>query len=152
MDINEWVLCNDDCLLYRRSLGDRRYELIEMMWLDTTSEDEGYPDHEYIVVSAEVDLNDYDSKDIAAALSSYCYKEDELVAEYGRKGADDLIAECIFEDENSFDFESEMMTKDEAERFIERYVSRDSGKGRKQGLVKTSSRKMIYGRYHPDHI
>lgn len=45
------------------------------------------------------------------------------MAEYDRDGADDIIADCLFEDIGRYDFESELMTDDEAERFIKNYIS-----------------------------
>lgn len=64
--------------------------------------------------SAYIDLNDYSLEDVEEAVSPY----------YG--SLDELVAECIFEELTDGSATTYgIMTKEEAENFIEKYVTRE---------------------------
>lgn len=78
--------------------------------------------------SAYIDLNDYSLEDVEEAVSSYYGSLDELVYDntYSDEERDELVAECIFEELTDGSATTYgIMTKEEAENFIEKYVTRE---------------------------
>lgn len=119
-----WICTDNDSLQHLRKNDDGTYNCIEIVWLDTCEGDEGYPDKEYVVKTALIDLNDYTEEDMEIAISGY-YPDStlsELKEEWG-DSLDQLIVECIFEEmtEGSASVHG-MMTRAEAENFIKKYI------------------------------
>lgn len=124
MNNNEWFCTDGDCMQYCRDNGNSTYDFVEIVWLDTVEGDKGYPDKEYTVKSAYIDLSDYtdDEKEIAA--SSYYDSLESLYSIYGDE-SEQIIAECIFEEMTEGSATTYgMMTKEEAEQFVKNFISR----------------------------
>ncbi len=120
--MNEWFCTDPDCFQYCKQVGKREFQFIKMVWLDMCRGDKGYPDKNYTVKSAYVDLDDYSKKDIECHICGYYSNLDDLYLEYG-EDSDQIIAECIFEEMCSgLAITYGMMTEDEAKMFIKNYI------------------------------
>jgi hypothetical protein len=93
-----WSLMDNDCCQYIRNNGSE-YEMIQCVWLDTTSEDRAKGLHEYVIINLTIDLDDYDEDAKEMYISSYGYTMQSLREEYG-DAMDSIIAECILEEES----------------------------------------------------
>lgn len=117
-----WFCTDSDSMQHCKKHGKGKFSFVEMVWLDTVEGDEEYPDKEYTVKSAYVDLNDYDEKEKENAVSGYYPSLDAVYAEY-EDTADQIIAECIFEEMTDGTATTYgMMTREEAENFIKNYI------------------------------
>lgn len=122
--MKNWVLTDNDCHQHIRSNGDK-YELVQFVWLDTTSQDKANGLHEYCVVHAEIeDMDNLYPEEIECYLSAYGYTQKGLEAEYGIDGDRDLIAECVLETDclNDSCVIAEFDTQEECIKFIDKYV------------------------------
>ena len=119
----EWMLTDDDCCQHIRRDGSE-YELIQYVWLDTTSEDIAQGRHEYCIVKTELNIDTADKEDIDGVLSMYGYEYEKLFEDFGINGARDLIAECLMEDDALQDCNviADANTQEEAEAFINNYI------------------------------
>ena len=119
-------MTDDNCCQHMRKNG-LNYEMIQLVWLDTTEEDLARGLHEYVVVKDEVHLQDEDTADkIVDAISCYGYTVPFLIKEYGHD-ANDIIAECLLEDSilNDANIIGEFDTEKEAEQFIVDYINKE---------------------------
>lgn len=120
--MNEWICTDNDSLQHIRENDDGTYNCIEMVWLDTCEGDEGYPDKEYVVKTALIDLNDYTEEEKEIAVSGYYESLNDLKEVYGEE-SNSIIIECIFEEMTDGSATTYgMMTKVEAENFIKKYI------------------------------
>lgn len=120
---NEWLCTDNDSSQYYKLNEDGTYDFIEKVWLDTCDGDEGYPDKEYTVKTAWIDLKDYDTHDRECAISGY-YDSLEKVYEIYEDAAERIIVECIFEEMCNGECSTHgMMTETEADEFIQKYIS-----------------------------
>ena len=123
---SKWYTTGDGCCQHMRKDG-LNYEMIQLVWLDTTEEDLARGLHEYVVVKDEVHLQDEDTADkIVDAISCYGYTVPFLIKEYGHD-ANDIIAECFLEDSilNDANIIGEFDTEKEAEQFIVDYINKE---------------------------
>lgn len=119
---SSWVCTDNDCMQCYKKINDHTYDFIEIVWLDTCKGDPGYPDKEYTVKSACVDLYDYTTEEREIAICGYYDSLDTVYAEYG-DATDQIIAECIFEEMNDGSATTYgMMTRKEAEKFVMKYI------------------------------
>ena len=109
---NKWFCTDGSCSQYCKINKDGTYNFIEKVWLDTCEGDEGYPDKEYTVKSAWIDLNDYDIHDRECAISGYYNSLEEAYEIYG-----DFEEMC-----NGECSTYGMMTETEADEFIQNYI------------------------------
>ena len=96
-----WSETDSDCCQHIRNDGNI-YEMIQVVWLDTTKEDKEKGLHEYCVVRSSIDLDDYSKEEMEGYISSYDYTLNKLREDYG----DDMwsiIAECILEEASMCD-------------------------------------------------
>ena len=118
----EWFCTDTDSFQHCKEHGNGKYSFIEIVWLDTVEGDPGYPDKEYTVKSAFVDLNDYDEKEREIAIAGYYDSLEVVYAEY-EDAAEQIIAECIFEEMTEGSASTYgMMTREEAEKFVKIYI------------------------------
>ena len=94
--INEWVQTDASCNQYRKYISDTTFLFKEDRIINPeTKETEVY--------ESEIDINDYDEKNITSMLASYGYNK-ELDGYYYdselNRVPNEIIAECIFEMEN----------------------------------------------------
>ena len=124
---SKWVCTDNDSLQHYKKIDERSYIFIEKVWLDIVEGDQGYPNKEYTVKTAFVDLNDYTRKEYEIAISGYYDSLEELETLYteSESDLDQIIAECIFEEMNDGSATTHgMMTEEEANTFIEKYISK----------------------------
>ena len=120
--MGEWFCTDTDSYQYCRDNGNGKYSFVEIVWLDTVEGDPGYPDKEYTVKAAYIDLNDYDEKEREIAICGYYDSLDVVYTEY-EDGAEQIIAECIFEEMTDGSATTYgMMTREEAEEFVKKYI------------------------------
>lgn len=118
----EWFCTDTDSFQYCKEHGNGKYNFVEIVWLDTVEGDPGYPDKEYTVKSAYVDLDDYDENEREGAISGYYDSLDAVYMEY-EDAAEQIIAECIFEEMTDGSATTYgMMTREEAETFVKKYI------------------------------
>lgn len=123
---SKWYTTDDGCCQHMRKDG-LNYEMIQLVWLDTTEEDLARGLHEYIVVKDEVHLQDEDTANkIIDAIDCYGYTVPFLIKEYGHD-ANDIIAECLLEDSILCDANiiGEFDTEKEAEQFVTDYINKE---------------------------
>ena len=119
----DWIRTDSDCSQYCKINSDGTYSFIEKVWLDTCKGDPGYPDKEYTVKTALVDLNDYSEKEKEINVSGY-YDSLKTLREFYTDDSDQVIAECIFEEMTDGSASTtEMMTEKEADEYIQKYIS-----------------------------
>lgn len=109
--------CTDpDCSQYKAKISNTRYSFIEYReWFGN-----------YVVCHAVVDLQDYSLDEICGYCSAYYDSLEQMVADYGFRGALAIMAECIFES-LSFDemeFNSEQRSEGAAIKFIHEWMER----------------------------
>lgn len=120
--MGEWFCTDTDSLQYCKEHGNEKYSFVEIVWLDTVEGDPGYPDKEYTVKSAYVDLDDYNTHDRECAICGYYDSLDAVYTEY-EDAAEQIIAECIFEEMTDGSATTYgMMTREEAETFVKKYI------------------------------
>ena len=120
--MGEWFCTDPDSFQYCKEHGNRRYSFVEIVWLDTVEGDLGYPDKEYTVKSAYIDLDDYNMAEKEIAISGYYDSLDAMYTEY-EDAAEQIIAECIFEEMTEGSATTYgMMTKEEAEDLVRKYM------------------------------
>lgn len=114
-----WICTDSDCSQYCRKLRKRKYQFVEILSF-------GYVESDtmYTVKSAFIDLNDYTKEEVEKIISSYYGSLEALYNYYSDEDAEEIIAECIFEEMNDGSETTHgMMTRNEAEKFIKRYIS-----------------------------
>lgn len=113
-EVNGFILTDDDTFQYRKALGERRYQLIEISELHGLG---------YYVFESLVDLSRYTEDEIEILINGYYDSYEAFIRRY-KAEADDLIAECIFESEMKPGDEI-FFTKDEGEAvsFIEKFMA-----------------------------
>ena len=121
--MSKWYCTDDDCLQYCRKNADGTFSFIEKLYYDTCNGDEGYPDKSYLVKTATIDLKNYTQGMMEIYISSYYSSLDQIRETYGN-ASNQIIAECIFEGDFGSDcWLSGMMTENEADDFIKKYIS-----------------------------
>lgn len=93
-----WYCTDNDCCQYVRNNGSK-YEMIQAVWLDITEEDKQKGLHEYCIVRIGIDLDDYSDEEKKMHIADYGYTLEGVVQEY-EEVANDIIAECIMENES----------------------------------------------------
>jgi hypothetical protein len=78
----------------------------------------------YIVCHAVVDLQDYALDEICTYCSSYYDSLEQMVADYGFRGALQIMAECIFEQLgfDDMEFNAEQKSEGAAIKFIHEWM------------------------------
>lgn len=108
-------ICTDsDCAQYGAKISDARYSYIEYRdWFGR-----------YIVCHAVVDLTDYSLDEIVRYCSAYYTSLEQMVADYGFRGALKVMAECIFEqlDFDEMEFNAEQKSEGAAIKFIHEWI------------------------------
>ena len=99
---------------------------MQVVWLNVTNGDEGYPNKEYTVVTGIVDLDDYSDSDVEKEVRGYYESLEQMCESYNVPvkcwtDLDQIIAECIFELWENFS-SHEMFTKEGAIKFAEQYM------------------------------
>lgn len=120
--MSKWFCTDTDSFQHCKEHGNGKYSFVEIVWLDTVKGDPGFPDKEYTVKSAYIDLDDYNMAEKEIAISGYYDSLDAVYAEY-EDATEQIIAECIFEEMTDGSATTYgMMTKEEAEVFVKKYI------------------------------
>lgn len=118
----DWIRTDSDCSQYCKINSDGTYNFIEKVWMDTCNGDPGYPNKEYTVKTAFVDLDDYTEHEKECNICGY-YDSLEALREIYKEDSDQVIAECIFEEMTDGSASTTgMMTEKEADDYIQKYI------------------------------
>lgn len=125
---NGWFCTDDGCMQYCKKISNTEFKFIQAVWLDTCGDDskaENSKDESdnYAVCAGYIDLDLYTQDDIEGSLASYCYTIDS-VKEIYEDAANQVIAECLFEDGCLYDFNSitGVISWNDAKKIIQNYI------------------------------
>ena len=125
---NGWFCIDNDCLQYCKKESDTKFNFIQAVWLDTCSDDEraknAKDEHDnYAVCSANIDLDSYSDNDKECSLAPYGYTL-ESVNEIYSEADNQIIAECLFEDNCLYDSYSisGVISMADAKEIIQKYI------------------------------
>jgi hypothetical protein len=126
--MKEWFCTDPDCMQYCKKISGTEYKFIQAVWLDTCGDDkraENAKDESdnYTVCTGYIDLDLYSDDDKEGSIWSYGYTMDYVKETYGND-ANQIIAECLFEDECLTDSNSisGIVSWDDAKKIIEKYM------------------------------
>lgn len=126
--LGKWFCTDDDGQQHLRRLSNTMYECIEMVWLDTCEGDEGYPDKEYTVKTAIIDLDDYTEEEKEFFITAYYDGTLDEIRKALGEYFDQILVECIFEEMTDGSATTHgMMAKEEAIDFIKKYIKEREG-------------------------
>lgn len=113
---SEWIETGDSCSQYCRDRGQKIYDFIQLLQLED----------DYVVVTERIDLNDYTKEDIENEIYGYYDSFQTVIDMYSRNHAEQIVAECIFENISyQTDRRSDMVSEEEAKFIIKRYIESD---------------------------
>lgn len=128
---NGWYCTDNDCMQYCRKISETEYEFIQAVWLDTCgddprSENAKNESDNYAICTGYIDLDLYSEEDKEGSIGSYCYTMDSVKEIYG-DAANQIIAECLFEDDCLVDGHSiaGVVSWDDAEKIIQKYIDKN---------------------------
>lgn len=126
---DKWFCADDDCMQYCQKINDKEFRFIQAVWLDTCGDDPKAVNRiddsdNYAVCGGYIDLDYYSLEEQEGAISSYGYTMESIKEMYGDE-SNQIIAECIFEDECLTDSNSltDVVSWDDAKKFIEDYIT-----------------------------
>lgn len=129
MNINGWYETDNDCMQHCKEMKDRVYQFIQIIWLDTTSGDQHAENacdesDNYIVVADTINMKECTEKDIENAICGYYPSIKAMEESYGMpvEELDQVIAECAFENQCSYEYQSEIVSLEDAKKIIEEYL------------------------------
>lgn len=115
---NGFVVTDNDCMQYRKDLGERKFLFIQSILMDG--------DNKYCVVANAEDLKEMSLDDIKMAICGYYGNinamEESCKLPLGQ--LDELVAECSFENHPycDWEYESEIVTWERAEEIIQKFI------------------------------
>lgn len=115
-----WTCTDNDTMQFRKKNSDGTYEFIEKINVSVKDSDDAF-----MVKSAAVNLSKYSDKDKEKAVSSY-YGTLSEVRSIFEEEAEDIIAECIFEEMLACDSHITIcgeMSEQQADLFILQYIN-----------------------------
>lgn len=128
---NGWTTTDDEVMQCVKILSEKRFSLIETIWLDTCGDDphaENAKDEfdNYVVVEAVVDVGKLTLYEIECAIASYYDSVTQMMESYNCKFEDlyQLIAECYFESMlYGYNRQSKILSWDDAEKYIQNVIN-----------------------------
>ena len=128
---NGWFCTDSDCMQYCKKESDTQFSFIQAVWLDTCDNDtraENAKDEfdNYAVCAGFIDLDMYSENDWAGSIGSYGYTLESVKKIY-EDGANQIIAECLFEDDCLYDSCSiaGVVSWNDAEKAIQKYINKN---------------------------
>ena len=125
---NGWFCTDPDCNQYCKKESETEFQFIQSVWLDTCegdikAENAKDEDDNYAVCAGYIDLDLYDEDDIECSLASYGYTLEAVKDIYG-DAANQIIAECLFEDNCLYDCNSMagVVSEADAKIAIQNYI------------------------------
>lgn len=118
---NNWFCTDPDCMQYCQKVSETEFRFIQAVWLDTCGDN---TESEYAVCTGYIDIELYSNDDIEGSLSSYCYTLNSVKEIHG-DAANQIIAECLFEDDCLYDSNSiaGIVSWADAEEIIQNYIN-----------------------------
>lgn len=95
-EANGWYATDEAQWL--RNCSHHKFEMVQIIWLDTTREDKDAGRHEYVICYDSVSIDALEINEIECAIAAYGYTIDSLRKEY-KDGTDQIIAECWMEED-----------------------------------------------------
>ena len=125
---NKWFKTDDT--QWCKKNDNYNFTFCEIVWLDTTSEDEKAENSideydNYCVMAAWIDLMDYDLEEIERCIAAYGYKNVADVVDLYMDKANQIIAECLFEETCMSDacvVSKEILSETDAKKFAEEWM------------------------------
>ena len=126
---NGWYLIDNDCLQYGKDLGDGKYSFIQVIWMDTAEGDaraSASADDNYIVVADTVNVGEMSDEEKQLCICGFYKDLDEMSKSYSLsvEELNSIIAECGFENQSSYEYESNLLTWKDAESHILEYLEK----------------------------
>lgn len=128
---NGWFCTDPDCMQYCQKISETEYRFIQAVWLDTCGDDiraKNAKDESdnYAVCADYIDLELYDEEDILSSIGSYGYNSIRFLRREYKDDANQVIAECIFEECCLYDSSSiaGVVSWDDAEKIIQNYINK----------------------------
>lgn len=123
---NNWFCTDSDCLQYCKKINETEYDFIQAVWLDDceprakNAKDES---DNYAVCTGYIDLDLYSDDDKEGSISSYGYTMESVNEIYGDE-ANQIIAECLFEDDCLYENHSiaGVVSWNDAEQIVQKYI------------------------------
>lgn len=127
---NGWFCTDPDCMQYCQKISETEYRFIQAVWLDTCGDDprpKNAKDESdnYTVCADYIDLELYDEEDILSSIGSYGYNSIRFLRKEYKDDANQIIAECIFEDYCLYDNCSiaGVVSWDDAKKIIQNHIN-----------------------------
>lgn len=127
--VNNWYLTDPDSMQYCKDLGNGSYAFVQAIWLDTTQDDEHAPGAEsesdnYVVVADTVRVSEMDRNEMETCVSGYYDGLDSMCERYDipLMSLLDVVAECAFENQESYAYESPLLSRKNAEKRVMEYI------------------------------
>ena len=113
----KFKLTDDDCFQYVMTLNEKKFVCIQM------DEIPDEPDPFYVVRLQEINLEDYEEESIEKYVTGYYESIDAVFKQYGND-MNQIIAECIFEQQTEFyaDFAVSVKSEGAANAEIQRLI------------------------------
>ena len=113
--MNKWIQTDDD--QWVKKICDKSFELVEIR---------EWPDG-YVVAYGEIDLNDYSKAEITSCVTGYGYASIEDVKDQYRSDANQVIAECLFEQTSELELGTlpSVITLADAVEIAEEYMKKN---------------------------
>lgn len=127
---NNWFCTDSDCLQHCKKESETVFSFIQAVWLDACGDDERAVNarddsDNYAVCTGYIDLDLYPLEDQAGSISSYGYTMETVKEIYGDE-ANQIIAECLFEDDCLYDGHSiaGVVSWEDAKEVIKKYIDK----------------------------
>lgn len=120
IEVKNGFECTDNnCMQYRKYIGDKKYLFIQAIWLDTVNDKDIYS-----VVADTIDVSNMTTEDIECAICGYYDSIEDMEQKYepALEDLDWLVAECEFEIKLDWEYGSKIVTKKRAEEIIQKFI------------------------------
>jgi len=115
----EWVLTDDDSMQHVKKINADTFSLIEMGLINPDTE-------RYEVYTDTICIKDYPEKEILDIIKVFGYNDFNHLMEVCGDKVNQIVAECIFEHNESFTAEPVFKgTEEDAIRFIQSYIKQN---------------------------
>jgi hypothetical protein len=125
---NGWFCTDPDCLQFCKKHSETQFEFVQAVWLDTCdgdtrAENANDESDNYAVCAGFIDFDFYDEEDIKCSINSYGYTMHSVREIYG-EDANQIIAECLFENHCLYDSSSiaGVVSWEDAKETIQNYI------------------------------
>ena len=125
---NKWF--ETDSLQWCKQIDNYRFKFCQILWLDTTAEDTKAKNRvddsdNHCIVAGFIDLMEYDLEDVKRCIATYGYKSVADVVDQYLDAANQIIAECIFEERcysDGYVISKEILSQKDAEELAKKWM------------------------------